>query len=81
LARRPYLSSSGSQKKSIIMLKIPKIRSKIYFLCGDKESVDMVTDVNRMVNTYLIPNVIVAILMKKIVKEGNIMKNFGAMAL
>jgi predicted alpha/beta superfamily hydrolase len=28
--------------------KTSKIRSKIYFLCGDKESADMVTDVNRM---------------------------------
>jgi alpha-glucosidase len=26
----------------------PKIKSKIYFLCGDKESEDMVTDLNKM---------------------------------
>lgn len=28
--------------------KTPKIKSKIYFLCGDKESDDMVTNLNKM---------------------------------
>ncbi|KFF16073.1 alpha/beta hydrolase [Flavobacterium hydatis] len=28
--------------------EIPKIKTKIYFLCGDKESDDMVTDLNKM---------------------------------
>ena len=60
-------------KKEIFELvaEKPKVKSKIYFLCGDKESEDMVTDLNEMNKLLSTKRCDCKYLTKtKIVKEG-----------
>jgi uncharacterized protein (DUF849 family) len=62
----------GSQRHLYLITIKKKDKSKIYFLCGDKESDDMVSDLNKM--EYLQQMLLFELEPEKIVKTVNTMK-------